>query len=392
MSPSRSGKKRALPAVGIAVLVLAALVLVFRTLSAGPNQTDTTRSRIFDIPTSIASDCSKDVAAELNQFLTRVPDGSTVQLAAGGCYAQSRPVRLDDKKNVTLDGRGAALQNRALNDGRVNSPNLLLLRGRNLTVKNLALIGNFQLQGPRSQARVNASSVEQPSTGNQFNAGLSIYGGDGIQITDVRAARVFGDGLLTARSEYVENSPPFETPRNVRVVRFEATSVARHCFAPTNVIGFWLIDSVGRDCWYHGVDAELDSVTHKLQDVHLIGNTFDGFFAVGVAFPVAGDGDNTRDYEILNNRFLTTPDASQCNPIILINAYPSNPNTTKNVVVERNSMKAGGTAIIFDHVVGGSIRNNRIEPITGVGPGACGPAVSPVRVTNSSGVRVEGNG
>ncbi|HEX2053867.1 MAG TPA: hypothetical protein VHJ78_09125 [Actinomycetota bacterium] len=347
-------------------------------------------------PSSIPSDCSRTVDAELNEFFASVQEGADVEFRSDACYALRNPVRIERKRSVRIDGNGATLRNSAPNDGRINSPNIMLIKARDVTIENLNLVGNFNLTGPRSQEKVNQSSVEQPSNGTQFNSGLSIYGGRGVRIQDVTARNVFGDGLTTAVSEYVDNTPPFEAPRDIRVSRFRAISTARHCFAPTSAIGFWLEDSLGQDCWYSGVDAELDEVEHYLQDVHLLRNTFDGFFSVGIAFPVAGSGDNTRDYEIRDNDLRTIPDASPCNPVILINAYPeSNPNTTKNVVIEGNSVKAWGSAIVVDHVDGGSIRENKIERSPPAGTTSemqCSPSgAEPVRVTNSSGVEVAAN-
>ena len=112
----------------------------------------------------------------------------------------------------------------------------------------------------------------------------------------------------------------------------------------------------------------------------------------GLAVPVAGNGDNTRDIEIRDNTFLGPPD-NFCNQVVLVGFYPTNPNTIKNVVVEGNKIFSSGTAIEFEHVVGGSIQNNTI---TQVPPGTtaeqyCQGSSAPV-LKNSSGVTVANNG
>ncbi len=71
-------------------------------------------------------------------------------------------------------------------------------------------------------------------------------------------------------------------------------------------------------------------------------------------------------------------------------AEPTSPNTIKNVVVEGNSMKTHGGGIAFDHVEGGSIRDNRID----YDDRNCQhPLKTPfVRVSNSTEVTEQDNG
>ena len=121
----------------------------------------------------------------------------------------------------------------------------------------------------------------------------------------------------------------------------------------------------------------------------MLRNTFSDFNLFGVVIPVAGNGSNTKDIEIRDNRFLTVP-GPICNTIIEVGLYPTNPNTIKNVVVEGNSMKTHGVGVAFDHVEGGSIRDNRID----YDDRNCQyPKETPlVRVTNSAQVTVQDNG
>jgi hypothetical protein len=334
------------------------------------------------VPVLIPADCSRPVEREINAFLAAVPNGSTVRFAAGGCYSQANRIELRDKSNVTVDGQGATFRSSAENTARRGAnPNWMLLRGRNIRIKSMKLVGNFHLTGPRSQQRVNQVSTEgEAGATTQPNAGVGIYGGEGVWVTDVDIRGVFGDGVLTGMSEYVENTAPFEHPKNVHVERVTATTTARHCFSPNQVDGFWLEDSTGRDCWYMAIDAELDGIEQVLRNVHFLRNTFDGFKMGGIVVPVAGVGNNTRDFELRGNRFLTRPD-NMCNAVVLVGAYPTNTNTFKNVVVEGNEIKASGSAVEFDHVVGGSIKGNAIQYVEA---GCNYPNVTPpFKITNS---------
>jgi hypothetical protein len=341
------------------------------------------------VPLSIASDCSQNVERELTAFFAGVPDGSDVQFPRDGCYAQGGRIEVRDKRDVTIDGNGSTFKSSAPNSGLAVAPNWLLLRGRDVRLTDMRIVGNFHLGGPRSQKRVADATVA--GVGNQFNMGVGIYGGDGIHVTHMTIEDVFGDGVTAAVAHYLDGpaGQPLDSPRDVHVERVAVTTAARHCFSPSQAVGFWLQDSAASDCWYGGMDAELDDVKQKLQGIHVLRNTFDGFNLFGVVVPVAGDGANTSDIEIRDNRFLTVPDAP-CNTIVEVGIYPSNPNTIKHVVVEGNTMKARGVGVAFDHVDGGAIRDNRIARD---GESCSLPAKTPlVRVTNSTGVTAQDDG
>ena len=391
-TPPRQTTKR------VVLLGAGAIVVVAAVVATGPFSSDDPAPRAkygpvpsgaHTVPARIPADCSKDTEAELSKFINGLPTGAELHFPRDACYAQGNRIEVRDKKNLTIDGNGATFRSSAENTGtRPANPNWLILRGRNVRIRNMKVVGNFHLTGKRSQQRVNQVSTEgEKGATSQPNAGIGIYGGDGIHVSDMEISDVFGDGVLAAVSEYVDGSVASETPRDIHVERVTATKTARMCFAATQVVGFWLEDSTAKDCWYGGVDAELDTVKQKLQDIHFLNNTFSDFNLFGIVVPVAGEGDSTRDIEIRGNTFLTIPDAA-CNTIIEVGIYPTNPNRFKNVVVEGNIMKAHGVGVAFDHVDGGSIQDNRIEH----DPMDCYKTETRmVRVKNSAGVTVEDN-
>ncbi len=389
MSPSQppsSPTRRRVLLAAAAALAAVALVTLVAVLVSGE---DGTPAGDGSLPASIASDCSEDVQAPLSRHINGLAPGSTVRFAKGGCYRQSARIEVRDRRDLTIDGNGATFRSSAENTGRsAANPNWLILRGRDVRLSDMRIVGNFHLRGTRSQQRVNQASTEgEAGATSQPNAGVGIYGGSGIHVSDLDIRDVFGDGVLTGVSEYIDQSVPSQTPRNVRVRRVTVTKAARHCFSPNQVIGFWLEDSRGRDCWYGALDAELDEPEQKLQDVHLLRNTFEDFNLLGIFVPVAGNGDNARDIEIRDNTLRTAPD-QPCNTLIQVGAYPGNPNTFKNVVVAGNSMKAHGIGVALDHVERGSITDNRVD-YEEKGCNAAG--TPPVKLTNSSGVKVAGN-
>lgn len=386
--PSPRKTRRGLVAAGVFAAVVA--VVVFVVIAGSSNGGEAKPAPPIDASRlgSIPADCSRNVEQALSTFINSARDGSTVKFPAGACYAQGGRIEVRDKRNLTIDGNGASFKSSAPNSGLKINPNWLILRGRGVRIKNMKIVGNFRLGGERSQQRVNEATVD--GVGNQFNMGIGIYGGDGNHVTDLRIDDVFGDGIAVNVAHYVEGSAadPLDTPRDVHIERVKVTRAARHCFSPSQAVGFWLEDSEANDCWYGGFDAELDNVDQKLQDVHLLRNTFNGFNMFGIVVPVAGKGTNVKDIEIRDNRFLTFP-TQPCNTIIEVGIYPTNPAVFHNVIVEGNSIKTHAVGVSFDHVQGGRIEGNRIEYEE---KGCSRPAVPPpVRVTNSTGVVTQGN-
>jgi len=231
-------RRGAVAAAGLLVLVVAAVLLLTGDDDPKP------ATGPHAIPASIAADCSRDVQAELSAFIASVPAGATVRFPSGGCYAQGDSIAVRDKSDITIDGNGSTFRSSFENTAKRGAhPNWLILRGRDVRITDMKVVGNFHLGGTRSQQRVNQVSSEgEAGATSQPNAGIGIYGGDGVHVTDLDIRDVFGDGVLTGVTEYVDPSRASETPRDVHVERVTTRKAARHCFSPNQVIGFWLED------------------------------------------------------------------------------------------------------------------------------------------------------
>lgn len=58
-------------------------------------------------PVGVDATGRKDVTKELNDFITSVPDGSTIRFPAGAKYRIDYTLWIKDRKNLTIDGNGA---------------------------------------------------------------------------------------------------------------------------------------------------------------------------------------------------------------------------------------------------------------------------------------------
>lgn len=363
---------------------------VTSSTTAAPSTTTTTVAPTTPTtaPPTSAPTCNVDPADGETAIMAAIegcPDGSTVLFPAGRSYTVGRKIEVKDRRDLTIDGNGSTFTSTA--DGTttqaVNGV-WVLLRGSNVTLKNMTSVGSFDVPGPRSLAKLTAPRFTEAAMG------YGLYGVDGARLVDVKALRVWGDGVTTGPDTYVDGSTADYT-RNVHIERMHVETTGRHCWAPTSGENITIQDSVCKDAWYGGLDAELDDVAQPLRGHRYLRNTFDGYFMFGAIVPVIGNNGTTADIEIRGNRFLTPAD-NVCNPIIQVGAYPdTNPNVADNVVVADNDIVVTqGVTIILDHVRGGSITGNTINLEDTAGCNWPNP-VEPVKVTNSTNVTVSGN-
>ncbi len=338
-----------------------------------------------------------DGEAAITAAIQRCPDGSLVRFPPGRTYHQTNRIEVIDRTNITIDGNGSTFVKSSQGPHTVAGPgtyngNWLLLRNRDVMVKNLTAVGGFDTPGPRSLAAAsrNPNAVE-------YNGAFGVYGGDGTWITDVRARNVWGDGVTLANAAYIRlagksANEPAAFPSNVHILRADIQTTYRMCFGPTSGVGIWIEDSVCRDNWYGGLDAEVDHATDPMNDLHVLRNTFDGYVHFGLAVPVAGP--EIRDVEIRDNRFLTAPD-NLCQPTVWISVWDT-PVYMRQIVIEANDIAFYHLAVKIDRVDSGVVRDNNLRPVPhpqGLPAGGwCDPAYpDPIRVTNSTGVIVGPN-
>lgn len=163
------------------ISALAALFLV--PVTVGAQETSKT------IPTSVASDCSKDVTAQVKGF---VSGGSgTLKLQPGGCYIVNEKVSLAGKSNITLDGQGATLRKtQEVATCKQHAGFLQLSSGTNQTVKNLNL------------ERVGGPGGYDPC--HYAEHGVELQGAQNATITNLTMDRIRGDCLYIQGANGVE--------------------------------------------------------------------------------------------------------------------------------------------------------------------------------------------
>lgn len=140
----------------------------------------------FAPPTTIASDCSVDVATELNAWFASVPNGATVELPASGCYQIESALKIDSKTNWTINGNNALLKRTVYDNTAANMRLLHLANMQTLAVNNL------KIDGGKDPAAGYAVATEDQH-------GVGIYGGSAIVLDGMDVRHVRGDFVYINR-------------------------------------------------------------------------------------------------------------------------------------------------------------------------------------------------
>ena len=217
---------------------------------------------VYDVPTSIAANCSRSVDAEIRGWLAQVPDHAVARFAAGGCYGQDGPIELVDRTGLTIDGNGATFK--ALTQGSNVRRNWRLQGGSAITLKNMTVRG----ANPRGGILEGAYN---PSF--EFQHGYSVEGTQGATLDNVQAFDVYGDFVAIHHDE--RYNPVTTAPaRNITIrnARFERNG--RQGISPTNVEGFVLENSYLGSVNMNAIDIELDFNEGRVTGVKIVGNTF----------------------------------------------------------------------------------------------------------------------
>jgi len=312
--------------------------------------------------------------AAIALLIAACPNGSTVRFPEGQSYAQADTIEVRDRSDLVIDGNGSTFTSSVPND-QTPRPNWRLLRADRVVLQNMTIIGNFKAEGPRGI---------QPQ--NQFNAGVAVEGGNGVTVRDVVVNDVWGDMVVTLPSDLSQGGGALsgEVPTDIHVERLKGRRAARMCVAFTAAKGAWLEDSVLEDCWYSGIDLEIDVAGQPLHDIHILRNTLSGFFISAIAIPFYGNAGDIDDIEIRGNRTLTAQDA--CWPVLQTKDTRNGRDggkTATRIVVEDNRFKTITDGILIRDVLSGSVRNNHIERTTA--NSGCGePSVQAIVLEDSS--------
>nr|MBA2610081.1 hypothetical protein [Actinomycetota bacterium] len=322
--------------------------------------------------------------AAIEAAIAACPNGAAgaptlVSFPTAASYTINGTIKVDRRSHLVIDGNGSTFRNTAPNVDGANNPHWRVLEGRDLTFREMTVLGNFTSAGPRGI-----------TSGNQFNHGFNIYGGNGIVVEDSIIRDVFGDGVTTSPSGFITGGGALggEVPTNVRFSRLTISRTARMCAGITAAKTVAFEDSSCTNIFYGGIDLEIDVAGEPLQNIKVLRNTIDGVFVSAIMAPQGGNPGDLDGIEIRGNKLLRPPDT--CYPPILVLEANREAGGARNVVVADNTLKTLQDGVKFRSVQSGSVTGNNIS-LT-VSPNYCGPPTAvPIRLVNSPNVAVSAN-
>ena len=309
------------------------------------------------------------------------PDGTTVRFPPERTYHQTDEISVVGRSDLVIDGNGSTFISSAPNDTSASiydaRPNWQIVEGAGVTLRNLTIRGNLPPGG------------RGILPGNQYNAGVIIYGGDRVRVADVSVFSVFGEFVVANPSGFFHRLGALDgqVPTNVEVDRLYGEGAARQCVAVTAARGFWLRDSTLRDCYQNGVDLEPDVAGEPVHDVHILSNNISEYYFSAIVVPTAyADGD-VAGIEIRGN---TTSASDTCYPAVMLGGVQANTVPLHDITVADNRLATLNEGVRATYVASGTVTGNQVTikaPTTLCGP----PLAVPVRLVESPGLHVRLN-
>ena len=276
MPPARRSPARRIPAV----LSLASLLAL--TALVSPTSIDSASgAEVVTVPASITANCTRDVSGELNTFLARVPNGSTVNFPAGACYRVDRTVTVSGKTGLVLAGHGARLQRLTPTPHDLSYPNANpILRLGRLTRSRVV---GFKILGINMRSNV----PHHPEYGTyyrnwEFDHGIAISGGVDLTVKRVTIDGPYGDGIWVGG----DDKWSYRRSDGVRLLRITVKHNGRQGIALTRGTNI-LVDRSNITSRRAGIDLEPAATTHVLKNVEIRRSQFNSHL---LAFSGSGAG------------------------------------------------------------------------------------------------------
>lgn len=325
-------------------VVVAAVVVLDR-----PDDEPPLRPRL-EVPASIASDCSRDVDVEINQFLAAAPDGATIVFPAKGCYSQHDAIRLNDRHGLTIDGNGSSFRSTNTTTGDGNRPNWGVFGGSNITLRNIHVHGTYPPGSFDEMVRTNTHPYDVRM---DQQPGFILAAVQGASLLDSSATDVWGDSVLVSW-DLRTGTPCSAHARDVTVQRFTGTNFGR----TTAVVAgerITIADSTFRDAHDAAFDLETDAECSVLRDVKILRNRVNRHW---FSFLANTGWTSDSDIEISDN--VDEADPHTCWPGIYV-FPPDSPTARKtNLTITGNKLRSLTTGISAARLHDSRILNNEI--------------------------------
>jgi hypothetical protein len=303
----------------------------------------------FQVPASIAADCSVDVTAALHAWIASVPDSSTLVFGKDACYNIDGGLAIPDRHGLTFDGNGSTFK--LVTRGTSNRSNWTIQGGSDINLRNMTA------RGANPYAGINPSAYDGQV---EWQHAFRFQGTQTGMLDNVQGYDVYGDFV-----EAEENHKTGVTSRNltVRNSRFERNG--RQGIALIHVDGFVLLDRYLGDINMTGIDIELNGDLQRVANVRIMRNTFGR--VKHALLSSHGQGTSTGVSKVMFSWNKMTAPPVTCLAAITLGT-PRAGVYWSSFSFDNNTLKTFGNPMDLQRLKNVTIRNNAME---WVAPGAC---------------------
>jgi len=223
-------------------------------------------SRAYPVPASIPSDCSVDVAADLNAFVGSVPNGapgvagpiySTIVFEPGTCYRVESKLTVWRRAFLRFEGNGSRIETRDVDNGG-HQPAWEAYFSHHVYLRGFVIDGDYS----------RPSYYSGPPF--EWSHGFIFGGSHDVGVSDSEVHNVRGDGVTVAPKW--DGRTPVQ-PYNVRVTNVDVDGCGRMGNAFTGGHDVVFEDSDLRNCpWIFDLELEWAPI-FGIEDVTIRGNT-----------------------------------------------------------------------------------------------------------------------
>ena len=323
--------------------------LTLTTLGASPSP-DPTAVRV---PATIDASGSTDVSGELQRFVDRVPDGSTIDFPGDATYRVSRGIRLSGRRNLVFNGHGATLKTTGAGDSIAGSPFFIDGGSRGITLRNLELVGSNDRAG----------SPGALQAGLEGQMGVAIYGSSDIEIARVTMRRFYADcvyigagpGREYSRGIALHDSRCTLTGRSgVSIIAGRDVTIERVRF---DQIGMFVVDIEPNESWQGATDV-------VIRDNSIGSYGLTRRYTSWVLAAEGAEGSIVRDVWLVGNTISGGP-AGRDGRALGLNVTVKDNGPRENFVVRDNTatITVAGPVMQFRGVQGVIVKGNR-QPLS----------------------------
>lgn len=337
-------KRLLMPAV-VSVLVVTAGLVVIHAGSAGA----------IALPAGIPADCSRPVDADINKFIAGVPDGSIIEFAPGGCYAQDGQLEVNDRRNLTLQGNGASFRAVTPRSDGSRRANWAVQGGGNVVLRNMTVYGVYP-EGEFDRALASGSWPYERRM--DLQQGYLFGGVQGGGLYDAAAYNTFSDPVLVGWDVRPQIGTACTAPsRDVEIRRVTGVNSGR-TVAIVSGERITLGDSFFGDIRDNAIDLETDAACSVLREIHVVDNRIGRHRLAAIAHTGSESGANSGLIEIRGN--VQERDPTTCWPSLHLSPVGTT-GRRGPYEIRGNRLRTLTTGILVDRAEGGTIADNTVE-------------------------------